>query len=263
MKKTLIALLVATFMIINCTKAQNGEMIFRDFEPDTFAYMHHVMHGGPGFSIDTLYLDINYDDINDLMFTWYQVSGDARSALWALNSVQYSLVLESQSYYLNDPDRLWSGGYQPIYHDEPKKVGVRFSKDGDYYYGWLLVYATTEPDTIFSPPSYYDRYIYVDKMAYCTIPNYPLLWGQETITGINENETETSSLKLYYDRNSDMLKILHPTDIKSVEIINYMGQVMLSEKNIEEIKLHAINSGVYIVRVQLSNNKIISEKFIK
>ncbi len=53
---------------------------------------------------------------------------------------------------------------------------VRCKVGDDFYYGWMRLYSlfNISKGTL---------YIVLDKMLFCTIPNYPLVWGQTTAIG--------------------------------------------------------------------------------
>ena len=145
-------------------------IIYRDFEPDSILIYWHKL--GPVW-ID-LDVDGEADDLMMLMCVNYDIcypeliSGD-----WDNTKICY---FES-----NDPDMIlsevaeedwlnyvsWNAGPTAARYTH---YGFRIQQEDGYYYGWFETY---------------DRYVNsttahfgFDRTAYCTIPNYPLRWGQ-------------------------------------------------------------------------------------
>ena len=80
----------------------------------------------------------------------------------------------------------------------------------------------------------------------------------EGILGTNDNSIE--GLVVYPNPAKDMLNINAQTEITSVEVINVLGQVMLSEKSVAtdiQMDMSSLSSGTYFVRINSENNSTV------
>ena len=132
-------------------------IIYRDFDPDPFLYV--------GLPQGTMTFDLDYDSIHDIRM--YHI--------WCGHTVTFSLSATHSNFLLcivNENDTIslaenWRSEYSNANPDSWIYMGFRNEIDGDYYYGWFKL-----------RPSFSEYKWYFDKFAYCTIPNYPLRWGQ-------------------------------------------------------------------------------------
>ena len=97
-----------------------------------------------------------------------------------------------------------------------EKIGIQKVIDGKKYYGWIHRYGSEELHFPFK------KWVYIDKMAFCTIPDYPLRWGQTEIEvpapivpdlytiGYKDNTSTTRTAKLY--KNNALLHSISATD---------------------------------------------------
>ena len=89
-------------------------------------------------------------------------------------------------------------------------------------------------------------------MAYCTIPDYPLKFGQTDFVDIEENEYATSDAILFPNPASDFVKLTVSRQPSVVRVYNTLGMLVEEiEMNSEEIEINtaSYNNGVYFVRV--------------
>ena len=163
MKKTL--LFITALLFCSFAFAQQGEIIYTDFDPDL------TLVQGIN-SNDSIMLDIDYDDVYDLKFglVYYHFEFPVYTALngWSICQVNDSTDLTTDTlFWLSYIDYGFTN-----YFGLKKVVGE------NCYYGWLYTYdgqtknnKGTKAGTLF-----------IDRMAYCTIPNYPLRAGQTSLT---------------------------------------------------------------------------------
>lgn len=251
--KTIISIVFLGLLVNSIFSQTANEIIYYNFEPDTFAYAKR--HIGGGFDIiDSLRLDVNNDHSNDVMF-YYAYSGpiSVLPRIVTLNENWQICLTEKDSissYYNN-----WSNSIG-WYANPTDSIGVRFTQGADYYYGWIRAYTTSNDTAIF---------IAVDKMAFCTIPNYPLLWGQ---TDVNAVPGETANNKnLVLVNNNNKLSITANEQIVSIEIFNSKGESISNMPNINsdtaETDISALAAGMYIVRASFANGGTATAKFVK
>ena len=176
MKKQLTVLAVLFGAILGLKAQQNG-IIYTDFEPDSLVELKEI-----DFNPDAqMTIDFDADGNSDLRIYSRATSGGR----W-FYIMSYSNEWEIHEYQIEDPlipmneHGEWHTGitWLPYFYQGQDtindKFAVRHQVGDSYYYGWfrayLLMNGTSNP------------WVALDKMAYCTIPNYPLILGQtETI----------------------------------------------------------------------------------
>ena len=187
----------------NAASAQKGEIIYTDFEPDLF--VQYYAWQGPGHVNAPVGLDINHDSTIDLRLTcedawgrWVDCVLRKSEDGWQFK-LPYLLYLEDAAAPVGDTvnfgDNIaeigngWTSAYRfrwfmhngPIYPDYNNihhYICVRREVEEGYCYGWidsniLLVVG----DDVFTD---YEFDVTVFRMAYCTIPNYPLRVAKST-----------------------------------------------------------------------------------
>ena len=261
MKKiTFIALLF--FATLGLT-AQSGEILYTDFEPDTMQYVTFD---------NTWYVDINYDNASDFKLSGYQAMHFFMPTIDMLNGFECCVVHEGtyldsdtlvwvthDDWYANgssittDP---WDGNGYLLY-------GFRILIDNNYYYGWMYLWVNLRNPDI--NHMIHGRDIYIDKYAYCTIPNYPLRWGQ---TALNESveENTCNQVAIYPNPTDGVLNISFSenTDCQSVEIYAVDGRLLKSQiSNFETVNISSLNSGIYILKVNMADGREFTERIVK
>ena len=135
------------------------------------------------------------------------------------------------------------------------KSGIREEVEGDYYYGWVEVYAVNTYDTVF---------FHVARTCYCTIPNYPLRWGQTSLTIVNENG-ENPSLFVYPNPTSGLVSVMGD-NIRQIDIFNTLGQhviTLLADGDRTTINLNKQPAGLYFVSVSDQEGRKCVKKVVK
>lgn len=144
-------------------------IIYRDFEPDTVLNV--------ALQPDDIRIDFDNDGVPDVNMNWYQQSPAIYVELGSCNpNVKVCYDVEEGDTISSQND--WNMGtpYPQLY----EHYGVRLEKDGRYYYGWFRVYAILTGQ----------KKLCFDKFAFCTIPDYPLRWGQTSLDPIGEDCAE-------------------------------------------------------------------------
>ena len=233
MKKHLI--LAVLLMAALGLKAQQGGIIYVDFEPDWIAQD----------SFDTLWIDFDQDGTRDLLFYWVLNGAATMQTLvtaesWEIHPMKdndtippYPVIPEIEELWVTHPYVLPPGGYHP--YGSSLKWAVRHRVGEHYYYGWFQIL----------------QYVSFDKYAYCTIPDYPLMWGQTDLTGIEENG-ESSAFAIVHPNPTKAFVSIIGEDLRQAEVINTLGQLVLSiqgKGNELHIDMAALPAGVYFITV--------------
>ena len=165
---------------------------------------------------------------------------------------------------MNEPEQSWSpritwswyfyNGIDTI----SDKFAVRHKVEDVFYYGWFRVYITR------CPPSPYP-WIALDKMAYCTIPDYPLVWGQTNLASIEENKESTTFATIHPNPTTGLVTITGE-NLRQAEVLNMLGQKMLTERgegNELQIDMTALPTGVYFINVTDREGRKCVKKVVK
>ena len=80
----------------------------------------------------------------------------------------------------------------------------------------------------------------------------------EGVLGVNEQTIE--GLEVYPNPTTDILNVKAASDISSIEVMNILGQVILSENatsTTEQIDMSGLRAGTYFVRINVENNNTV------
>ncbi|HPR32441.1 MAG TPA: T9SS type A sorting domain-containing protein [Prolixibacteraceae bacterium] len=245
-------LLLFGVMFINQSFTQKitheNEILVYDFVPDSqFVSVP-----------DSLKLDINQDQIPDIALYIAQPSFGHHCRILSINEhCEYAFIhseyckdtLTCDSIRWHTKDLMWSD------YDSGKIVGVRFTINNNYYYGWIMgyqVYSTT-----FS--------FYIDKYAFCNIPNYPLLLGQTYLTGIEESGIKKLA-RVFVNQSEKQITVEAVKKIKQVQLLNINGTTItaLTKVNSTSATFHTdgLPGGAYLVQVTLNNGNVQTVKVL-
>ena len=248
MKKTLLFLIAV--MTVGFAFAQEGEIIYTDFDPDL------TLVEGINYN-DSIMLDIDYDGVYDLKFSFIPYHPFPVPAYNALNG--WSLCAASDSTILDSENLFWI----PNYYLQPYTtyIGLKKVVGEDCYYGWLYTYdGSTKNDKGTKAGT-----LFIDRVAYCTIPNYPLRVGQTSLyEGVNETES-TALATLYPNPTTGVVRIFGK-DLKAAEVVNTLGQrVATAQGKGETLQIDIANlpEGVYFVRITDEQGRKCVRKVVK
>lgn len=187
-------------------KAQQESIFFMDFEPDT---MLHI-----GYPPNEICIDFDNDDLPDIKLYWYQESPGAFVEL-VCRDANVKMCLAEEGDTISHLTEWRTGTPYPHIHEN---YAIRIEKEGLYYYGWFRIYSILAQYKLF-----------FDKFAFCTIPDYPLVWGQTDIVGIDENDESIPFAALYPNPTNGLVTITGE-NLRQAEVINMLGQKLLGVK---------------------------------
>ena len=255
MKKTKIFLALLALLPISRAFAQVGEIIYRDFEPDSILIYWEKL--GPVW-ID-LDVDGEADDLKMKMnaggqfcYPEFFTVGSVRICTIETNNADIVLSEVEEEHWKEFIG--WSMGNTLARYTH---WGFRIQREDGYCYGWFETYNRVVAKKNEKQIAHFG----FDRTAYCTIPNYPLRWGQKSITGIDENESHHIS-KLYPNPATGTVRIEGEKSIE-VQVYNTLGQLVKTVQNTNEVSLEGLPQGVYLLRVTLENGQVYSDKVVK
>ena len=112
------------------------------------------------------------------------------------------------------PEMAWANYHR--YDTITFRSGIREGTEGEYYYGWVEVYAVNTYDTV---------YFHVERTCYCTIPNYPLRWGQTTCVGVQEID-HNSFATIHPNPTTDRFTV-EGENLQQAEVYDILGQLII------------------------------------
>lgn len=265
--KKLLLLAIVTLLTTSLFSQEEGEIIYTKFDPDYVVYNSCAdpdeSHGANCDSID-----INYDGIWDIRYSYWWTSAAGVSPVFDINYIDNMVACyvcdDDTLSYLSDLTYNVYGGEEHYYNLEcgwdkkEHRMGFRKSVDDGYCYGWLR-------STKVQLPNFGGLSFKLIDMAYCTIPDYPLLFGQTDFVDIEEYEHNQSGIKLFPNPVTDMLTLQLSGDVicKEVNIYGIDGRLLKTQdSNLDKIDLNSLSQGVYLVKIRLSDGYVYTEKVV-
>lgn len=257
--KRFLFLIIAAILMSQSVYAQN-EIIYTDFEPNLCLEITSYNN----YSTDTLKVDVNHDNVTDFFikmtvesggvwFDYWTTDLESRVIDWDDNNND-SIVASDEAVWWALPNSI---GAPYGIHDISFMFGFREIVNDNYCYAWLLLHI--------NDVSYDNKHLCIDQYAYCTIPNYPLRWGQTTL---NESVEENTYMPvaIYPNPTDGVLNISFSenTECQSVEIYAIDGRLLKSQiSNLEIVDVSKLNAGVYILKVNMADGKEFTERIVK
>lgn len=261
--------IAAMFLSIQ-VKAQNYSLVYTN--PDISVY--HTNDEWRSDDYSRLYWDLTKDGNPDILcvFTYNRNTGridiDAGPMIETY-SMGYPDNLWMVTPYLqetplNSPEIPWIVTILgPVYGDYPgndttayRAVAFRRKVDNSYYYGWFMLKADWVGNGMtFSIP----------ESAYCTIPDYPLRWGQTSLFDGFE-ETEATAFATLHPNPTTGLVTVTGKALKAAEVLNTLGQqVATAQGKGETLQIDIANlpAGVYFVRITDEEGRKCVRKVVK
>jgi len=259
MKKTKIFLALLALLPISRAIAQMGEIIYRDFEPDSILIYWHKL--GP------VWIDLDADGEADDISMVMDISGEICypsicSADWSIlkicpiesNNTDIVLSEIEEEKWVNYV--AWDQGPTAARYNH---YGFRIQREDGYYYGWFETYSRyVKRNNNEKQEAHYG----FDRTAYCTIPNYPLYWGQTELTVDLEENVGDNKAKLHPNPTEGTVRIEGEKAIE-VRVYNTLGQLVRTVQNANNVSLEGLPQGVYLLRVTLEGGKVFSDKVVK
>ncbi|MCF8359062.1 MAG: T9SS type A sorting domain-containing protein [Prolixibacteraceae bacterium] len=210
--------------------------------------------------VDTLKIDINQDRVLDIAFYLVQTSGGDYCYVRSINkNCEFSFF---PSEYCSDSltcDSLkWRIADLPwIEYYSGNKLALRFTINNNFYYGWLKGYQLYDSNN--------SKAFYIDKYAFCTIPDYPLLWGQTTLTGIEEPGL-VKTVRAFVNQPEKQITVEADKKIKQVKLVNMNGATVTTIKKVNTtsatLNTAGLPGGAYLVQVTLNNGNVQTVKVL-
>jgi hypothetical protein len=259
MKALIILIILLGFSILNSFSQENTgntNLIYHDYIPD--------LRLNP--SSDTMKIDINQDNIPDIGIYFYNRSDGGIFLVESLNkNCQYANIYLSSG---NSTDSLtrnslrWGTESSNCFEIECHgKIGLKFTLNDSTYYGWIKGAQTWMGDA-----ENRRTWFTIENYAFCTIANYPLLWGQtEIITG-NNPINSNNNIKFFVNGTGDSIVVQSDKIIKTIKLLNLSGVVIKTWEKVQSmnatLSTTGLTHGAYLVQVTYSGNKVFTEKIV-
>lgn len=251
-------LLCSMILLCQCTKAQNQDngILYTDFNPDIKLIENYQ---------DTLGLDFDQDGIADLL-VYFKHFGSVASRYGALVTsngnweTAWCEGIEVLSELHPDiPTFDWSSIEGLMDPDSPNyQYGIRFHDAAGYRYGWIKMRCVFNQKTRRNE-------ITIDKMAFCTIPNYPLRWGQTNLNAGVKDSPSTAFADVHPNPTTGIVTI-SGSNLKQAKIINTLGQCVATVKGQGEqlsVDISTLPAGVYFVNITDGEGRKCVRKVVK
>lgn len=254
MKTNILLLTIFAVIMSNSLFSQEeGRIIYTDFENDTIRL------------IDSICIDMNCDNILDykVVHKWSDTDIDYQTVDTYYNWEIASIFANDTLPIMNHTNWTNSALLTMCWIGEPKDFNFIFRyniNDNDYCYGWIRF--SIRYGYLSGVCSY--RYIFHD-MAYCTIPNYPLRFGQTSFTDVDENSYEPLQAKLFPNPADDKLSLRISGDIScdNVMIYGIDGRLLkIQNDDFENIDVSDLSGGIYITKITLDNGNTYTDKIV-
>ena len=261
MKKAFIITLLA--MALSTAFAQNGGIIHVDFEPD-------LCISSPNFS-DTISIDFDQDGTSDYkVFLSWRSTGEIAIDMITSWEHRYkildndTIVPSEETYpslhYWLESDYQWQHMFEDGSTHSEDYIGFRLTTNGEHYHAWARVYADIQYTSTTSKV-----WVYVDSFAFCMIPNYPLRWGQASLTE-NIDETEAIAFATLHPNPTSGIVTITGQDMRQAVVFNTLGQqvaITQGEGNELRIDMATLPTGVYFVNITDDEGRKCLRKVVK
>ena len=260
MKKTILFIALMMALSLSRAFAQTGEIIYRDFEPDSILIYWHKL--GP------VWIDLDLDgEANEFyMKMWVAGSVCAPEHQTIGNKIRMCTIEpenidvpltevpeEDWRWYVG-----WAGGPEACRYT---RYGFRIRRIDGYYYGWFETY-----DRVISTKNGKQIVHHgFDRTAYCTIPNYPLRWGQTDLYDDVEEASPNSFATVLPNPNNGVFTVVGE-NLRQIEVLDVLGQriaTLQANSDRTTIDLSGQPAGVYLINVTDHNGRQCVKKVVK
>lgn len=248
--RTLLLLTMVLSLSFPLFSQEDDRIIYTDFESgNTFAITYNQ-----------IVFDINYDSTPDFRFIKVGTSGGDYNNIemydgWSVGTC------------MNDTDTIplcnnWDSYWWMFYYEGDHydyNFALKHNVEGvGLYYGWIRLRYQFDPEIKKYTATIYD-------MAYCTIPNYPLIFGQSNFTDVDENGYELPEAKLFPNPANDKLSLRISGDISCDNVMIYSidGRLLkMQNDDFENIDVSDLSGGIYITKITLDNGITYTDKIV-
>ena len=276
MKKTKLILALLALLPFSGAFAQTGEIIYRDFEPDLS--IHAMGYNDPH---DTIRVDLDQDGTVDFKmyiateqyfyrYVYVTSTWDFRycyNSIYSHPGIYEDDTIVPYPRWWTDANGCWPLLWWNAYDDYMEfYMGFRKTVDGENYYAWSRIYMTIRTGYNPSHGEYEIVEAYCDNAAYCTIPDYPLRWGQTDILGIEENSETNNAFAVIHPNPTTSLITITGENLQRAEVLNMLGQRIrgVPGKGDElHIDMAALPAGVYFVSITDEEGRKCVRKVVK
>jgi hypothetical protein len=250
--KTFITIILNIFLVLNIYSQSlydQTEILVHDYDSDICL---------KSTNMDSLKIDVDNDGVLDIMFYFESVSSGYYQKIKSLiEKCQIALIIDTKNDSLKSSTLVWHSDFTYLMGMfKSEKIGIQINENERNYYGWAHVIFSSENR---------ERIITIDKYAFCTIPDYPLLWGQTELTGKKEIILQ-DKVKVSVDVHSKSINIQSKEVIKEISLMNSAGRVIQKWRNVKSSKVdissEGIKGGVYLFRVKNMNNEVFTGKVV-
>jgi hypothetical protein len=173
---------------------------------------------------------------------------------WKSSGSTTSQQNNSGSYLMNGPKGSQSLGYN-IYRTKDDSINGNFYKINGAYVP-DTTYLDVHPNTTHFGSSwkYYVTVVFQDSLSPGDIlcePHSDTIMINFPVVGIND--PTNNSISLYPNPANDVVYIVSTNDIKTIEVLNYIGQTIYTNNNVNlkkaQLNVISFKSGVYFVKI--------------
>ena len=246
-KALLLSVLISLFCG-NLFSQEDGTIIYTDFEPDSIIspIKWDSSGGNP--------IDITFDGENDFAFETSFSSSMLHKTLLIFTNWKLATTSENHPKPISEYG-IWRNTLELIYGNFYYIALRHWIKDVGFCYGWVRFehYGTEDK-------------IIIKDMAYCTIPNYPLKFGQRSFADdVAEIDDVNRQYELYPNPVDDRLVLKFSDDFKCEYIMIYSidgRMVKLQDADFENIDVSTLERGTYLIRIRTEEGKDFVEKIV-
>ncbi len=274
MKKSFI-LLIALFAC-GYLSAQEGEILYQEFNPPLHKhfFVDYVVYGAGANTNEKYYLDLDQDGTKEWCFHEYggyhgeigiYLNFELSENHWAVwpnykaKLIQFGDTIANQTWGTHAPQ-------VEMHFDGVYDIGIRAKVEDGYCYGWVEVSLVCDMLNYGNSgdPAFID--LYVQRLAYCTIPNYPLRVGQ---TDFNWDGVEANEEVAFADVRPSPTRgqfFITGKELKRAEVFTPLGQLLVSIPISDEqtgFDLTGQPAGIYFVSITNQDGKRCVKKVIK